>query len=163
CQHTKRHPFTGTDPGGFGWSDLSGAVPDADDTPGAVLALLNTLALIGPCEELPIGHRQMARMVRSSVAALRWLIRLRNSDGGWPTFCRGWGRLPFDRSGADLTAHSLRALAPFEGARESVVLDRALRFLKDQQRPDGSWLPLWFGNQHMSGETNPTYGTARVL
>ena len=23
----------------------------------------------------------------------------------WPTFCRGWGRLPFDRSGSDLTAH----------------------------------------------------------
>src|SRR5436190_13157479 len=39
CQHTKRHPFTGADPGGFGWSDLSGAVPDADDTPGALLVL----------------------------------------------------------------------------------------------------------------------------
>src|SRR5688500_9431381 len=38
CQHTKRHPFTGADPGGFGWSDLSGAVPDADDTAGAILA-----------------------------------------------------------------------------------------------------------------------------
>ena len=41
CQHTKRHPFTGADPGGCGWSDLSGAVPDADDTPGAILANLN--------------------------------------------------------------------------------------------------------------------------
>lgn len=35
CQHRVRHRFTGADPGGWGWSDLSGAVPDADDTPGA--------------------------------------------------------------------------------------------------------------------------------
>src|SRR6185295_6042668 len=31
------------------------------------------------------------------------------------------------------------------------------------QRPDGSWLPLWFGNQHAPDDENPTYGTARVL
>ena len=36
--------------------------------------------------------------------------RLQNRDGGWPTFCRGWGALPFDRSGSDLTAHASRAL-----------------------------------------------------
>ncbi len=28
---------------------------------------------------------------------------------------------------------------------------------------DGSWLPLWFGNQHAPDDINPTYGTARVL
>jgi squalene-hopene/tetraprenyl-beta-curcumene cyclase len=39
CQHTKRHPFTGANPGGWGWTNLSGAVPDADDTPAALLAL----------------------------------------------------------------------------------------------------------------------------
>jgi squalene-hopene/tetraprenyl-beta-curcumene cyclase len=38
-----------------------------------------------------------------------------------------------------------------------------LEFLKTHQRPDGSWLPLWFGNQHMPDDENPTYGTARVL
>ena len=32
-----------------------------------------------------------------------------------------------------------------------------------QQRPDGSWIPLWFGNQHVPGDDNPTYGTSRVL
>jgi len=35
--------------------------------------------------------------------------------------------------------------------------------LAREQRPNGSWLPLWFGNQHAPGDTNPTYGTARVL
>src|SRR5688500_20311678 len=31
CQHTTRHPFTGAAPGGFGWSDLSGAGPAAGE------------------------------------------------------------------------------------------------------------------------------------
>jgi squalene-hopene/tetraprenyl-beta-curcumene cyclase len=39
CQHRQRHPYTGAAPGGWGWSNLPGAVPDADDTPGALLAL----------------------------------------------------------------------------------------------------------------------------
>jgi squalene-hopene/tetraprenyl-beta-curcumene cyclase len=35
--------------------------------------------------------------------------------------------------------------------------------LTTSQRPDGSWLPLWFGCQHAPDDENPTYGTARVL
>src|SRR5262249_58059443 len=38
-QYTERHPYTGADPGGWAWTDLPGGVPDADDTPGALLAL----------------------------------------------------------------------------------------------------------------------------
>ena len=45
------------------------------------------------------------------------VVGLQNRDGGLPTFCRGWGTLPFDRSGCDLTAHALRAL--LRGARLS--------------------------------------------
>jgi squalene-hopene/tetraprenyl-beta-curcumene cyclase len=37
------------------------------------------------------------------------------------------------------------------------------QFLAKHQRPDGSWLPLWFGNQHAPDDVNPVYGTARVL
>jgi squalene-hopene/tetraprenyl-beta-curcumene cyclase len=38
-----------------------------------------------------------------------------------------------------------------------------VRYLVESQRPDGSWVPLWFGNEHAPGEDNPTYGTARTL
>ena len=31
--------FTGAKEGGWGWSDLPGSVPDADDTSGALVAL----------------------------------------------------------------------------------------------------------------------------
>ena len=40
---------------------------------------------------------------------------------------------------------------------------RALAYLAREQRPDGSWLPLWFGNQHAPDDVNPVYGTSRVL
>jgi squalene-hopene/tetraprenyl-beta-curcumene cyclase len=39
----------------------------------------------------------------------------------------------------------------------------AFDYLRRAQRPDGSWVPLWFGNQFAPDDANPTYGTARVL
>jgi squalene-hopene/tetraprenyl-beta-curcumene cyclase len=102
----------------------------------------------------------------------RWLVDLQNANGGWPTFCRGWGKLPFDRSSVDLTAHAIRALHAWDqrGSAESPArrkiagaIQRGFTFLARQQRPDGSWVPLWFGNQDHPTEENPAYGTARVL
>jgi squalene-hopene/tetraprenyl-beta-curcumene cyclase len=40
---------------------------------------------------------------------------------------------------------------------------RALTFIAASQRRDGSWIPLWFGNEHADDQHNPVYGTARVL
>ena len=152
-QYTERHPYTGADPGGWAWTDLPGGVPDCDDTPGAVLAA-STLHTVG----------QVAIPV---VSASNWLYSLQNRDGGWPTFCRGWGTLPFDRSGTDLTAHVLRATACGVIASPLFALTDAMQrgfaYLAREQRADGSWLPLWFGNQHAPDEINPVYGTARVL
>jgi squalene-hopene/tetraprenyl-beta-curcumene cyclase len=42
------------------------------------------------------------------------------------------------------------------------AIARAISYLRRTQNPDGSWTPLWFGNQHSPGEENPTYGTART-
>ena len=42
------------------------------------------------------------------------------------------------------------------------AIQRALRFLGRTRREDGTWLPLWFGNQHGPDDENPTYGTAQV-
>ena len=150
CQHKQRHPFTGADPGGWGWTDLSGAVPDGDDTPAAILAqtFLQSHGFISDaCRD---------RSNRSIEKGRQWLGRLQNRDGGYPTFCRGWGRLPFDRSSTDLTAHALRC-------GSSGDQTKAVRFLLKKQNEDGSWSPLWFGNQWHAAEDNPIYGTSRVL
>ena len=150
-QHREPHPYTNADPGGWAWTDLSGGVPDADDTAGALLALKNLCPADKQAEEA-------ARL------GIRWLIGLQNSDGGFPTFCRGWGALPFDRSSPDLTAHALRAFAawPQTNAMQRAA-KRAQQFLNQAQRPDGAWSPLWFGNQHAPAEENLTYGTANIL
>ena len=168
CQNQTVHPFTGSPPGGWGWTDLPGAVPDADDTPGAMLALKNMLAT----EQFENRRPQILAAAKSGIG---WLLKLQNRDQGWPTFCRGWGKFPFDRSGADITAHVIRGLlawqgscdqfdgAPFTRQQVAQSIDKGFRFLKRQQRSDGSWLPLWFGNQDQPNEENPFYGTAKVL
>jgi squalene-hopene/tetraprenyl-beta-curcumene cyclase len=163
-QYKERHPYTGADPGGWAWTDLPGGVPDCDDTPGAVLALRELMV----CQMIATGSvkEMLERPLAQSLAAQTWMAGLQNSDGGFPTFCSGWGTLPFDRSGSDLTAHVLRTIGearPIEPKLTRSTRNRALAYLAKQQRPDGSWLPLWFGNQHAPDDINPVYGTARVL
>ncbi len=156
-QYRVEHPYTHAAPGGWAWTDLPGGVPDADDTAGALLALRE----LSPTDD---ASREAA------LRGLTWLLDLQNRDGGIPTFCRGWGALPFDRSSADITAHALRAWQAWS-AEVPVALqrrldqgrERAIEFLVRTQRSDGSWLPLWFGNQHAPDDINPLYGTTRVL
>lgn len=150
-QYQEVHPFTNAAPGGWAWTDLPGGVPDADDTAGALIAL----------------HGQK---VPGAAAAITWLLDLQNRDGGMPTFCRGWGTLPFDRSSPELTAHALlawwlwRSELPEElRVRILAATSRALNYLAKVQRADGSWIPLWFGNEQARDEENPVFGTAQVV
>lgn len=160
-QYKEKHPFNGAKPGGWGWTNYSGSVPDADDTPGAILALL----------EMYNGTEDEREAI---VNGCFWLTEVQNSDGGFPTFCKGWGRLPFDSSCADLTGHALVALLtsvekfgktiPFETHRlfyRSAI--RAANYLRKHQADDGSWNPLWFGNQATIDQKNPVYGTSKVV
>lgn len=174
-QYKTVHPYTNADPGGWSWTDLPGGVPDADDTPGAIIALINLK------QRLPDGDPASKAIGEAAGRGLKWLFSLQNRDGGFPTFCRGWGTLPFDRSSNDITAHGIRAMIAYFGKvpRTDVKyrvppgainplffgqsVRRAFRFLEKNQRLDGSWLPLWFGNQHAPEDENPTYGTTKVL
>jgi squalene-hopene/tetraprenyl-beta-curcumene cyclase len=52
-------------------------------------------------------------------------------------------------------------LSGWQEALASTV--RGFQYLEKTQRADGSWLALWFGNQHAPNDENPTYGTSRVL
>lgn len=158
-QYQHVHPFNNARPGGWGWTSFSGCVPDADDTAGAILAL----------DLLKAGEAANKSMLMGCF----WLAGLQNRDGGIPTFCKGWGRLPFDSSCADLTGHALLAWIrsidqlPGQGMGKEINklkghISGAMRYLEKEQKPDGSWLPLWFGNQLTQDKTNPVYGTARV-
>lgn len=148
------HPFTRSEPGGWAWTTHSGGVPDADDTPAALIAL----------------HALGESASPTVQAGLRWLLHLQNRDGGFPTFCKGWGKLPFDRSCPDLTAHAYKAFALYAPhlqapLRQQVqrAMRRCVRFLQKVQRPDGAFLPLWFGDQRAADKYAPIYGSAVVL
>jgi squalene-hopene/tetraprenyl-beta-curcumene cyclase len=161
-QYSTEHPYTGASPGGWAWTDLPGGVPDADDTAGALVALRGLGQDYGPAIE----------------AGIRWLLGLQNRDGGIPTFCRGWGRLPFDRNAPDLTAHAVAAWGAWRGRLPADLSDQAdrataaaLDFLARSQSSEGYWSPLWFGNENVQSDPrtraganeNRVYGTARVL
>ena len=157
---TAVHPFTAAKPGGWGWSDLSGSVPDGDDTSGALVAL---------------HHLTQGKCSPEVENGLKWLMWLQNNDGGMPTFCKGWGKLPFDRSTPDITAHAILAmglwLPSLEGDLKSDVqkaLQRMFTWMEktvvsDLDNTPSGWVPLWFGDQDAADEKAPVYGTATVI
>ena len=164
CQYKETHPYTNSPPGGWGWTDKPGSVPDADDTSGAILALCS---LMDSDTEL-----KDSIAITSITNGCIWLLGLQNKDGGIPTFCRGWGKLPFDRSCCDITAHAIAAWSSSlkylsdDKLKQQIndAIGRALEYLRSQQNyREGFWLPLWFGNQHMPDDSNPVYGTSRVV
>lgn len=161
-QNKAIHPFNGTQPGGWGWTSHSGSVPDGDDTPGTILALL------------ALNSKNLLPVREAVLNGCNWLFELQNSDGGFPTFSKGWGKLPFDQSCADLTGHALLAMARTDDLFNSGIgkrqrkrfkksLIKSLLYLRKSQDRSGYWLPLWFGNQQAAGHINPVYGTARVI
>jgi len=159
-QYNHTHPFNKALPGGWGWTNYTGSVPDGDDTPGAIISLL----------QIYQGSEKENQVI---VKACKWLIGLQNKDGGIPTFCRGWGKLPFDSSCADLSGHAFLAVAKSRAMigkyltkKEKQSFNRFLKklstYLMKNQYADGKWLPLWFGNQRHPNTHNPVYGTAKV-
>ena len=159
-QYHQKHPFNEALPGGWGWTGFSGSVPDADDTSGAIISLLQL-------------YRGSDKENKSIVEACKWLLCLQNKDGGIPTFCRGWGKLPFDSSCADLSGHAFLAVAKSMSVLKKSLskkdkqsfnrfLQKLSTYLRKNQFPDGKWLPLWFGNQKHPNNHNPVYGTAKV-
>ena len=156
-QYRHVHPYVQAPPGGWAWTDAPGGAPDADDSAGALIALRN-LDLVDDV------------VIKAASMGVNWLIGLQNRDGGIPTFCRDWKDMPFDRSAPDLTAHAVAAWSKWIDAVDASLANRcrssielAIIYLANSQFADGSWVPLWFGNESAEYKQNPAYGTARVM
>jgi squalene-hopene/tetraprenyl-beta-curcumene cyclase len=159
CQKSELDPVNLSPPGGWGSNEARGSPPDVDDTSLTLLALA-VLLRSGT-------EAQRPKIEAAAATGIRWLLAMQNEDGGWPTFRRGARPELTGGSGADLTGHALRALRAWQYGIADRSIDDAIRqgmdFLAAQQRPDGSWRPLWFGNRQFPHEENPIYGTSQVL
>jgi squalene-hopene/tetraprenyl-beta-curcumene cyclase len=150
----QRDIYSGRLSHGWSWTDLYGGIVDADDTSNAILALKNIDGLQSSEKEMTEGRISKG---------LEWLRSLQNPDGGWPTFYKGRGSLVFDRSCVDITSNAAKALFLSDGPTGSFEAAKGVSYIRGAQTEEGSWKPLWFGNEFTGSKTNSLYGTYKAL
>jgi squalene-hopene/tetraprenyl-beta-curcumene cyclase len=143
------------EPGGWAFEFCNDHYPDVDDTAFVLMALQRV--------KIPDEKRMEAAIRRG----LQWLLSMQNRDGGWGAFDRDNSRryicnIPFadhnamiDPSTADVTARVLECLGRFGWPAEHPAVQRAVKFLLQDQCDDGSWFGRW--------GVNYVYGTSGVL
>jgi squalene-hopene/tetraprenyl-beta-curcumene cyclase len=146
-------------PGGWAFQYANPHYPDVDDT--AVVAMaMDRLAL-----------DRMGRLVNADYRtaidrAREWIVGMQSGNGGWGAFDADneyyyLNNIPFADHGAlldppteDVSARCLSMLAQL-GDTESPAVKRAIAYLRQTQRSDGSWFGRW--------GINYIYGTWSVL
>ena len=129
--------------------------PDVDDTAMVLLAL----------RQIPTGDS--AKRDECLQRGLKWMMTFQCKDGGWAAFDKDCTKgvlekVPFadhnamlDPECADITARILELLG-YEGySLDNPQVQRAMRYVRDQQEGDGSWYGRW--------GVNYIYGTWQVL
>jgi squalene-hopene/tetraprenyl-beta-curcumene cyclase len=155
-------------PGGWAFEFENDNYPDVDDTAEVVLALLR-LTPLEP-ELLRRASRRLGSGSRGGLQersqdavdrAVEWVEGMQSEGGGWGAFDADNTRalvreLPFldfgeviDEPSADVTAHTLEMLAAV-GRSGSEPARAGLRWLVEQQEPQGSWFGRW-GVNHVYG------------
>jgi squalene-hopene/tetraprenyl-beta-curcumene cyclase len=173
----------GVEPGGWFFEYRNGFYPDTDDTAMVLMGLARALG--GTAESKGHWHRRAESVLQvrlyagdgptpavpnwkpAAGRALRWLLAMQNSDGGWAAFDRDINRevltqIPFadhnamlDPSCPDITARVLEALGQFGYHAGQPEVDRAIAFIRRSQDRRGCWLGRW--------GVNYLYGTWQVL
>lgn len=143
------------EPGAWAFQFENDFYPDVDDTAKVLMAL----ARAGVLDRPEYGERV--------AKALRWVLGMQSSDGGWGAFDVDnryiyLNDIPFadhgallDPSTSDLTARCIELFALLGHRRGFPPVDRALRYLAKEQEECGAWFGRW--------GVNYIYGTWSVL
>src|SRR5438105_8762141 len=143
------------EPGGWAFEFRNDFYPDVDDTAFVLMALQR------------VKYPEPARMEAAMRRGIQWLLSMQNRDGGWGAFDRDNDRkflcnIPFadhnamiDPSTADVTARVVECLGRPACPADHPVIQRAVKFLLQDQCKDGSWFGRW--------GVNYIYGTSGVL
>jgi len=144
-----------TEPSGWAFEFNNEFYPDIDDTAMVLLGLSRSRA------SDPDAQRATERR------ALRWILEMRSSDGGWAAFDKdnNWeflSNVPFadhnamlDPPTVDITGRILEMLAAYGYDKNHRAVKKAIKFIRDEQEPDGPWFGRW--------GVNYIYGTMQVL
>ena len=139
--------------GGWAFEFDNDIYPDVDDTAVVVVALLEAGA-----------EKDVKDAVERGAS---WTMVMKSRNGAWGAFDKDNTRevvykLPFADFGAlldppseDVTAHVLEMLAHVEVPDRERIIQAALAYLRETQRPDGAWFGRW--------GVNYIYGTWCVI
>jgi squalene-hopene/tetraprenyl-beta-curcumene cyclase len=131
------------EPSGWYFEFANEFYPDIDDTAMVLMALKRT------------GASNPRALEETVDRAVRWLIGMQGSDGGWAAFDvdNKWEFLsdvPFadhnamlDPSCPDITGRVLEALATWGIPENHPAVRRGVEYLLDTQEQDGSWYGRW--------------------
>src|SRR5881227_1355459 len=129
--------------------------PDVDDTAMVALGLSKV--------EHPNGRYQVESVER----AIDWILSMQCKNGGFASFDKDNDRMVFqhipfadhnamlDPPTVDITGRILEMFATYGFDKNHRAVKKALKFIRDEQEPDGSWFGRW--------GVNYIYGTALVL
>jgi squalene-hopene/tetraprenyl-beta-curcumene cyclase len=156
----KRQVFTGGDwqvknpgiePAAWYFENDNQIYPDTDDTSAVLMGL----------------HFAGRGSDPNFVKGLKWMLSMRNRDGGWGAFdkdndkellnCVPWSdhNALLDPSTPDITGRILECLGYIGFTKEDKIVERAIDYIRRNQELDGSWYGRW--------GVNYIYGTWQVL
>jgi squalene-hopene/tetraprenyl-beta-curcumene cyclase len=142
-------------PGGWYFEFNNEFYPDVDDSAMVCLALSRV--------EHPNGRYQHESVQR----AIDWIFSMQCKNGGWASFDKDNDRMVFqhipfadhnamlDPPTVDITGRILEMLATYGYDKNDKRVKHAIRFIRKEQEPDGSWFGRW--------GVNYVYGTMLVL
>ncbi len=143
------------EPGGWYFEFNNEWYPDVDDTAQVLLALNK------------VDNPRERYQYDVSRRALDWIFAMQCRNGGWASFDKDntkmiFQYIPFadhnamlDPPTVDITGRVLETLSTYGFTRADKRVERAIRFIFDEQEADGSWFGRW--------GVNYLYGTFLVL